>query len=257
MPPEDDVETLRDHEPADAPLPPTFEDALELCASSSRDKKLVGVLLITRVFRRDGPDDAASDAVARALGAESMDWLIGGAKPGRRDARERRDDRAVRERREGWGAIGVDIVSLLARSKIRGVEDDAVLDEGFAEAADAETVRYRDCDDDTASCAFECVLLSRNADTTRGEEYIPDGVFEASLAALRRAAESGHGRLSNHALYWIDRLRQRGAALGIDERTLFERFCHHCAGTMRRHAPFGGRRGLDHGGVLVGANSET
>ena len=66
------------------------------------------------------------------------------------------------------------------------------------------------------------MLLSRNADTTRGEEYIPDGVFEASLAALRRAAESGHGRLSNHALYWIESVfvREARRSESMNERYL-------------------------------------
>ena len=223
MPPEDDVETLRDHEPADAP-PPTFEDALELCASSSRDKKLVGVLLITRVFRRDGPDDAASDAVARALGAEFMDWLIGGAKPPPAGT-PANDETIARYAKDGRFAaqLGFDIVSLLARSKkFAASKTMRYWMKDFVEAAGRETVRYRDCDDDTASCAFECVLLSRNADTTRGEEYIPDGVFEASLAALRRAAESGHGRLSNHALYWIESVfvREARRSESMNERYL-------------------------------------
>jgi hypothetical protein len=204
MPPETPVQSVTELADSDAP-PPTIEEALELCASSVREKKIVGAFLVTRVLG-DATDDKTTDAVARALGAEFMDELIRGAKPPPTGTPVN-DSSSAEAAKEATTAamLGLTLIATLARSKkFAASKTMKYWMKDFIEAAGRETVRYRDIDDEAAADAFEGVFLCRNAETTLGSDYVPDGVLEASVAALRRAGESGHERLRNYSLHWIE-----------------------------------------------------
>ena len=222
MPPEDDVETLRDTSPRMRRRPRSrtrsnsARRARAIRNSSASYSSRACSAEMDRTMRRRTPSRARS-------GRRFMDWLIGGAKPPPAGT-PANDETIARYAKDGkFGAqLGFDIVSLLARSKkFAASKTMRYWMKDFVEAAGRETVRYG-----TATTirrrARSSACCCRETRTRREGRYIPDGVFEASLAALRRAAESGHGRLSNHALYWIESVfvREARRSESMNERYL-------------------------------------
>jgi len=172
---------------------PTLEEALELCSSNVREKKLVGMLLVTKVMTRETPTETL-DAVARALGSKFLDELL---KP---KATAEAEDAAMS------ATLGLNVCRVLCRSdKFAGSKTMEYWFRAFVDAGGKRGV-YGGLSDEAAAdalmCAFAYSLVKAKLGEGPHEAHGEGIVFETAIEALQRSR--GELPLSKAAVSLLD-----------------------------------------------------
>lgn len=186
-------------ENASAEDAPSFEDALELCASEQREKKLVGCFLAAKALASGEGGDDACDAVARALGATFLDSLI---RPSVGEGADGLEDAAMA------CELGLSACEALARSKkFAGSKTMAFWVGAFERAAMREGVYAKLSDDAVASalmCAFQhemCASGAGGRGKAQPKSELRTETVKAAVEALRRSRGDAEGALNGTVIH--------------------------------------------------------
>lgn len=187
---------------------PGFEDALELCASEQREKKLVGCFLAARALASGERGDDARDAVARALGATFLDSLI---RPSVDAGEGGLEDAAMA------CELGLSACEALARStKFAGSKTMGFWITAFERAAMREGVYEKLSDDAVASalmCAFQHAMCASGEEAPREPRA---ETVKAAVEALRRSRGESEGTLNGTVIHILSVALQFGSRVSED-----------------------------------------
>lgn len=192
---------------------PSLAEAVELCASTSKEKKLVGAYLAAQILQNAPQSEIAErdlDAIARALGSKFIDELLRPKSKGE-DARMGTElglrvcetlAKSARFARSATCAYWIDALSDAAMRKEGGIYE-GVSDDGVASAL-AISLRH----------------LTLSASARGGEVNIGKRLVEAAVEALKRTKGEIVGRLTAYALDVVDCALTRGERVEEDARVV-------------------------------------
>ena len=179
---------------------PTLEECIALASSDVREKKLVGMLLATKVLDDQTPVEAF-DRVAKALGSKFLDSLLKPKMSASADAEESEDAMMS-------ATLGLSVCRAFCRSSRFAASKTMEYWLGTFVDAGARRGKYAGLSDEAAADALTCVFafslakVNANVSKGRGGFQLVDGAFEAAIGALVRS--KGEQPLASAAVGIID-----------------------------------------------------